>query len=467
MSTVYWIRRDFRLDDNPALFYALQQNCQHAVFITAYDTWREHNHSGIQVDFIERHLNWFSDQLTKLGIKVSFIECDTFEQQISQLSEFCQENNITSVVANSEPELREKIRDNKIAQQVNFTLYDADTILRYGSVLNKQNEMFKVFTPFKKAWINVLKQHGFEQSYLAAITVPSNELTKQSQFSLKYEKQDSSKWPLAHEFMQHVLPRFLNDKVIDYARDRDVPAIKGTSGLSPYLTIGAISPKRLVYDLLSHYPYILEDIKAPIFTWLNELIWREFYRNLLLSFPQLNKLHDFQSKFEGFDWPNDQAKFTAWCEAKTGFPIIDAAMRQLKQTGWMHNRLRMIVASFLTKHLLVDWRLGEAYFMQHLIDGDLAANSGGWQWAAGTGCDAQPYFRIFNPLTQSEKFDPDGSFIRKFLPELENVPVKYIHQPQTYLDSFGDNSYWPQIVDLKEARLQALNYYQKELNRDE
>ena len=144
MSTVYWIRRDFRLDDNPALFYALQQNCQHAVFITAYDTWREHNHSGIQVDFIERHLNWFSDQLTKLGIKVSFNECDTYDQLISQLSELCLENSITSVVANSEPELREKIRDNKIAQQVNFTLYDADTILRYGSVLNKQNEMFNV-----------------------------------------------------------------------------------------------------------------------------------------------------------------------------------------------------------------------------------------------------------------------------------------------------------------------------------
>lgn len=467
MSTLYWIRRDFRLDDNPALFYALQQNCQHAVFITAYETWQNHNHSGIQIDFIERHLNWFSDQLTKLGIKVSFIECDTFEQQIAQLSEFCQENDITSVVANNEPELREKMRDNKVAQQLDLTLYDADTILPYGSVLNKQNEMFKVFTPYKKAWVKTLQQHGFNQNYLAAIKHSEESPNQTSNITLNYAKQDSSKWPLAHEFMQHVLPRFLNDKVIDYARDRDFPAIKGTSGISPYLTIGAISPKRVLYDLLSYYPHVLEDVKAPIFTWLNELIWREFYRNLLLSFPNLNKLHDFQGKFKRFDWPNDHAKFTAWCEAKTGFPIVDAAMRQLKQTGWMHNRLRMIVASFLTKHLLVDWRLGEAFFMQHLIDGDLAANSGGWQWAAGTGCDAQPYFRIFNPLTQSEKFDPDGSFIRKYLPELENVPLKYIHQPQTYLNSVGDHSYWPQLVDLKEARLQALDYYQKELNNDE
>lgn len=467
MSTLYWIRRDFRLDDNPALFYALQQNCQHAVFITAYETWQNHNHSGIQIDFIERHLNWFSDQLTKLGIKVSFIECDTFEQQITQLSEFCQENGITSIVANSEPELREKIRDNKVAQQLELTLYDADTILPYGAVLNKQNKMFKVFTPYKKAWVKTLQQHGFNQNYLAAIKHNEESPHQASNITFNYAKQDSSKWPLAHEFMQHVLPRFLNDKVIDYARDRDFPAIKGTSGISPYLTIGAISPKRVLYDLLSYYPHVLEDVKAPIFTWLNELIWREFYRNLLLSFPNLNKLHDFQGKFKGFDWPNDHAKFTAWCEAKTGFPIVDAAVRQLKQTGWMHNRLRMIVASFLTKHLLIDWRLGEAFFMQHLIDGDLAANSGGWQWAAGTGCDAQPYFRIFNPKTQSEKFDPDGSFIRKYLPELENVPLKYIHQPQTYLNSVGNHSYWPQLVDLTEARLQALDYYQKELNNDE
>ncbi|MFY8352801.1 cryptochrome/photolyase family protein [Pseudoalteromonas sp. SSM20] len=467
MSTLYWIRRDFRLDDNPALFYALQQNCKHAVFITAYDTWRTHNHSGIQIDFIERHLNWFSDELTKLGIKVTVIECNTFDEQREKLTQFCRSIGASSVLANSEPELREKVRDTKLAQTINLTLYDADTILPYGSVLNKQSEMFKVFTPYKKAWLNVLKQQGFEQTYLAAIPPSNNEVTQQSQFAFNYEKQDSSKWPLAHEFMQHVLPRFLTDKVTDYANDRDFPAIKGTSGISPYLTIGAISPKRVIYDLISYYPHILEDMKAPIFTWLNELIWREFYRNLLLSFPNLNKLHDFQTKFKRFDWPDHHEKFNAWCNAQTGFPIVDAAMRQLKQTGWMHNRLRMIVASFLTKHLLVDWRLGEAFFMQHLIDGDLAANSGGWQWAAGTGCDAQPYFRIFNPITQSEKFDPDGSFIRKYLPELANVPLKYIHQPQTYLDSIGDKSYWPQLVDLKEARLQALDYYQKELNTDE
>ena len=158
-------------------------------------------------------------------------------------------------------------------------------------------------------------------------------------------------------------------------------------------------------------------------------------------------------------WHNNKELFNAWCEGKTGYPLVDAAMRQLNQTGWMHNRLRMVVASFLTKHLLIDWRLGEKYFMQHLIDGDLASNNGGWQWAASTGCDAQPYFRIFNPIKQSERFDPNGEFIRKYLPELESIPDKHIHFPYHYIANNKLQQYWEPIVDHKEARLKALAFY--------
>ena len=461
MSSLYWIRRDFRIDDNPALLSALSQNCKRAVFITAYTTWQDHNLSPIQADLIERHLNHFSDQLAALGIEVELLEADTFAEQQTLLVNYCKEHGIDTVYANSEVELREQRRDKQLQQTLNFNLYEADTILPYGSVLNKQGEMFKVFTPYRNAWLKYLKQFGFNTEHLGAIKQPT--VNAQHQLTLNTPKQDSSKWPLASSINAQVLPNFLATKLPNYADDRDFPAIKGTSGISPYLAIGAISPKRALYETLSQFPEVLEDAKAPIFCWVNELVWREFYRNLLNAFPQLSKLLDFQEKFKNFNWPENQTMFTAWCEGKTGFPIVDAAMRQLHQTGWMHNRLRMIVASFLTKHLLVDWRLGEAYFMRHLIDGDLAANSGGWQWAAGTGCDAQPYFRIFNPISQSEKFDPDGTFIRKYLPELENVPSKYIHQPQQYLMSIGANVYWPQIVDLKAARLKTLDYYQTEL----
>jgi deoxyribodipyrimidine photo-lyase len=179
-----------------------------------------------------------------------------------------------------------------------------------------------------------------------------------------------------------------------------------------------------------------------------------------VAFPRLSKEKSFNPKYDGLLWPDHSCEFEMWKEGKTGFPIIDAAMRQLHSTGWMHNRLRMIVASFLTKNLLVNWRLGERYFMTKLIDGDLAANNGGWQWSAGTGCDAQPYFRVFNPISQSKKFDPDGSFIRKYLPELKNVPDKFIHEPYEFLKQKGNSDqYWPPIVDLKSSRAEAIEFY--------
>ena len=192
------------------------------------------------------------------------------------------------------------------------------------------------------------------------------------------------------------------------------------------------------------------------------MIWREFYRHLLFHFPNLCQHKNFNAKYNNLPWPNNAQYIQAWQQGKTGYPIVDAAMRQLNQTGWMHNRLRMIVGSFLTKHLLVDWRLGEQYFMSKLIDGDLAANNGGWQWCAGTGCDAQPYFRIFNPITQSERFDACGDFIRKYVPELTDVPNQYIHFPHDYLatQTHYSTMYCSPIVEHKEARSAALAFYQ-------
>lgn len=464
MSALYWIRKDLRLDDNPALIQALSQGCKQAIFISTPHTWQRHNVAPIQVDFMARHLAWFEQQLNAQGVELTVINGSDFNAQIDQLLSFCSEHQITRVFANSQLEIDEVDRDKQVAARIELNLFEADVMLPKGSVLNKQGEMFKVYTPFKKAWLQAVKQSGFDQSYLGNLAAVDVEFDEHK-FSFDYPKVESSKWPLADTALRQVLPRFLAEKHDDYELYRDRPDLKATSGLSPYLAIGAISPKRVFIELINHMPNVLEDMKAPQFSWLNELIWREFYRHLLDSFPSLSKNKDFQEKFRGFKWPDHQAKFELWCNAQTGFPIVDAAMKQLKQTGWMHNRLRMIVASFLTKHLLVDWRKGEAFFMQHLIDGDLAANNGGWQWAAGTGCDAQPYFRIFNPLTQSEKFDPNGDFIRKYLPELANVPTKHIHEPQAYLAATGQSDVYPDaIVDLKEARNQALEYYKSELS---
>ena len=224
-----------------------------------------------------------------------------------------------------------------------------------------------------------------------------------------------------------VVNRFISDKLADYQEYRDFPAIKGTSGLSPYLALGIVSAKQLLAQVQLHFPEVLENPSKAEFCWVNEIIWREFYRHLIVAYPKLCMGFNFNDKYDAVAWREDDSQFQAWCQGKTGYPIVDAAMRQLNKTGWMHNRLRMIVASFLTKHLLIDWRKGEHYFMSKLIDGDLASNNGGWQWAASTGCDAQPYFRVFNPITQSERFDPDGTFIRTYVPELKDVPAKHIH----------------------------------------
>jgi deoxyribodipyrimidine photo-lyase len=211
--------------------------------------------------------------------------------------------------------------------------------------------------------------------------------------------------------------------------------------------------------LLQRHPDILHASDSGHFVWLNELIWRDFYRHLLYHFPRLSQEQNFNQKYNSMQWLNNKSHFSLWCQGQTGYPIVDAAMRQLNQTGWMHNRLRMIVASFLTKHLLIDWRWGERYFMSKLIDGDLAANNGGWQWAASTGCDAQPYFRIFNPIRQSERFDLKGAFIRKYLPELKDVPDNKIHFPHDFIEASAMQCYWPAMVDHKAARARALAFY--------
>jgi deoxyribodipyrimidine photo-lyase len=219
-----------------------------------------------------------------------------------------------------------------------------------------------------------------------------------------------------------------------YAEDRNRVDLEGTSGLSPYLRFGMVSARQAVgaaLDTREAAPNKSAEKGADV--WLSELIWREFYSAILYHFPQVRS-HSFREKYRTIQWANDKTEFEAWCEGRTGYPLVDAAMRQLVQTGWMHNRARMVVASFLTKDLLIDWRWGEKWFMQHLLDGDPASNNGGWQWTAGTGTDAAPYFRIFNPVSQSTKHDPDGSYIRKYVPELTDVPDKYIHEPWTMPD---------------------------------
>ncbi|CAK1839630.1 deoxyribodipyrimidine photolyase [Vibrio crassostreae] len=480
MSNILWIRRDLRIHDNPALVAAVENGVSIAVFISTPQQWQQHHLAPIKADFIYRHLKQLESQLAEFGISLLHLKASDFDDQARQLIELYEQLDAKCVYANSEPEVDEQTRDQQlISNGVNLQISSCDVMLPLGSVLNKQGEMFKVFTPFKNAWLKEVQVKGIicspapivpaklQQTQLQQTQRPQSQLPddlKASRISADYDfdfpRVDSSRWPLSQDVLGNVIPNFLTNKVNDYTRLRDIPSVKGTSGLSPYLAIGAVSPRWLAIQLIQQQPDLLFDTQLPAFSWLNELIWRDFYKHLMFHHPKLVKGANFQQKYNGLDWYQDHPSFKAWCEGKTGYPLVDAAMRQLVETGWMHNRLRMVVASFLTKHLLIDWRWGERFFMSHLIDGDFSANNGGWQWASSTGCDAQPYFRIFNPITQSEKFDPKGIFIRKYIPELQNIPDKHVHFPHDFIAKNGiDSEYWQPIVEHKQARLRALAFF--------
>lgn len=265
------------------------------------------------------------------------------------------------------------------------------------------------------------------------------------------------RWPAGEHSAWQRLQQFIEQDIATYQHERDFPALDGTSQLSPYLACGVISVRSCWQMAVQNNRNEFNSGCQGTVTWLAELLWREFYQHLLAMHPRLSRGEPYQPHTTHIGWRNAPNELQAWQQGRTGFPLIDAAMRQLASTGWMHNRLRMVVAMFLSKNLLLDWRHGERWFMQHLIDGDLAANNGGWQWSASTGTDAAPYFRVFNPVTQSQRFDPQGDFIRQWLPELAHLSNKDIHLPPRGL---FEQHYPAPMVDLKSSRLRAIEVFQ-------
>ncbi|MEZ9590379.1 deoxyribodipyrimidine photo-lyase [Vibrio breoganii] len=470
MRGLVWFRRDLRTLDNTALIQAIRtvSDSQHdnqglmALFVVTPEQWKQHNLSPMQADLIRRRLVTLSEELKALNISLHVETVESFNECPSLLAQLCARFNIDQVFANAEYEVNEVIRDEATqkalsAQQVEFSLLADKCVFTPGTLLNKQGSYFKVFTPFKKTW---LQRFSVEQSLVhKPKTLERNALldeNMQVNSDLDYPTADSSKWHSDTKTVIAELRRFAIERASDYQQDRDFPAIDGTSQLSPYLALGMLSVRQCVARLLNgRHP---EQLDIGEQTWLSELIWREFYQHLIYFEPKLCKGRAFVPWSDNLHWQGEGAHLAKWQRGETGYPIVDAAMKQLNETGWMHNRLRMVVASFLTKDLLLDWHDGEAYFMSRLVDGDFAANNGGWQWSASTGCDAQPYFRIFNPISQGQKFDADGSFVKKWLPELKDVPTKYVHCPWLWAD-FGSLDYPEPIVDHKQQREKALQVY--------
>ncbi|MGL4933409.1 MAG: deoxyribodipyrimidine photo-lyase [Aeromonas sp.] len=464
-----WLRNDLRLTDNPALRHGCaDEQPVAAVFIISPTQWRRHKMAPARQRFILAQVDELGRELAARGIALHLLRVETFADVPAALASVAAKLAVTDLYANQAIEIDEQHRDRVVGatlavQGVNCHWFNGCCVLPPGRVLTGSGEMFKVFTPFSRAWLKALDEEGFVIHRAPAPRgepLPWQPLADRSVINHDLgELTADPRWPVGEARAQQRLAAFLAQAVLDYGETRDFPALAGTSILSPYLAAGLISPRQCLAALQQRLGGRPQSKAQPGFVWLNELIWREFYRHLLMRVPRLSMNLPFKPETAALPWSWDPEAFAAWCEGRTGYPIVDAAMRSLNATGWMHNRLRMIVASFLTKDLHIHWRLGEDYFMSTLIDGDLAANNGGWQWAAGTGADAAPYFRVFNPTTQGQRFDPQGEFIRTWVSELADVPAAYVHQPHDWLRLKGVNSYPAPMVDHALARVKAIDMF--------
>jgi deoxyribodipyrimidine photo-lyase len=437
-TALVWFRRDLRSVDHAALYHALRA-ADRVFCLFVFDTDildALPSRCDRRVAFIRESLVELDTALDALSHEAGgagsgvLVRHGRAEDLVPALAA---ELAVDTVFANRDYEPAAIIRDSRVAERlaaagIGFTDCKDQVIFERDEVMTQQGKPFSVFTPYRNAWLKKLDEFQLKPypvarhaAHLAAKAAGERIPTLEE---IGFEPASLAVLKL-HPGMrggQQLFDDFAR-RIERYKRARDFPAVKGVSYLSTHLRFGTVSVRQLA-------AHAVRDGSEGAQTWLSELIWRDFYHMILWHYPHVLD-QAFRPEYARVQWDDAPELFAAWCEARTGYPLVDAAMRQLNQTGYMHNRLRMVVASFLTKDLGVDWRLGERYFAAHLNDYDLAANNGGWQWAASTGCDAQPYFRIFNPVTQSERFDPEGRFIRRYLPELERVPDKYIHAPWT------------------------------------
>lgn len=403
--TIFWFRRDLRLRDNAGLYHALKDGSPVVpVFIFDRNILDElEDKNDRRVEFIHLALQDIQQQLLKIDSSLDI----RYGNPLVIYKELLKGYNIKKVFTNHDYEPYAKQRDSEILQLLNehgvsFHTYKDQVIFEKDEVLKDDGKPYTIFTPYSRKWKAALKEY-----HLKAYPV--------KKYLANFFKQPGKKIISLEEmgFAPAGLPfpgkEWMGQVIRHYKEQRDIPSVQGTSRLSVHLRFGTISIRELA-----------DEAGALNETFLNELIWRDFYHMILWHFPRVVG-HAFKPEYDKIRWRNNEKEFDAWCNGITGYPIVDAGMRELNQTGFMHNRVRMIVASFLTKHLLIDWRWGEAYFAKKLLDFDLAANNGGWQWAAGSGCDAAPYFRVFNPYLQTKKFDPELKYVRKWVPEFEEL----------------------------------------------
>lgn len=477
MKPLVWFRSDLRTHDNTALHHACKSATGGvlALFIVSPDQWRGHDYAPARVDLILRTLRELSASLAGLNIPLLIETADRPGDIPAIVARIVSAHGCTAVHANREYELDEARRDELVtaALTVPLVLHHDQTALDPQSIRTGEGRYFSVFSPFRKAWLKRWAEVRSvrplpaprPQSPLALRSSPVPDAVPGFESSVPQDL-----WPGGEQHAQSRLQTFARAAIDQYKTQRDYPATHGSSRISPYLTVGAVSTRQCLaaaiaaasIDPESLDPKSFERLPPGPGQWISEVIWREFFTHVLVGYPRVCMNRAFQIHTDRIRWSDNRDHFDAWCAGRTGIPIVDAGMRELLATGWMHNRVRMITAMFLTKNLFVDWRWGERFFMRHLVDGFFASNNGGWQWSASTGTDAAPYFRIFNPVSQSRKFDEDGAYIRRWVPELAHLPASATHEPHAELAPLAAAKldYPEPIVDLSKSRQSAIETFQ-------
>ena len=462
-NSLVWFRRDLRDYDHAALSHALQES-EHVFCIFIFDKEILNalkSKEDRRVEFIWESIKELKESLIRNKSDLIVLHDKAFEAMSYAIDQF----KIEAIFTNRDYEPAAVTRDEqikKLASSKNIAFHDFkdQVVFEKNEILTALEKPYTVFTPYKNNYLKKLGQMTIPRFDIDPWIKNLAQFKSQPLLTLKDMGFEATN---LHDIKIHtgmsggkLLVDDFKERIALYKKTRDFPAIKGVSYLSVHLRFGTISIRQL-------FRLAQESFNEGAETWLNELIWREFYFQILFHRPDVAIGKAFKKEYESIAFENNPDYFKAWTEGKTGYPIVDAAMRQLNQTGFMHNRLRMIAASFLVKDLLVDWRWGEAYFAERLIDFDLSANNGGWQWAASTGCDAQPWFRIFNPITQSTRFDPQGKFIKKYIPELKDCSDDEIHAP--WLSQKAEQFHYPNpIVDHASQRIKALALYKSVKN---
>ena len=482
---IIWLRRDLRIKENPVVHGAIKQK-KKIIFCFVFDknildklknsSYRKCDTKSLTIDhrvgFLYQTLKEIKDQLSNIGSDLLTFYGDPVTIIPEIANKFC----ASSVYAANDYESYGLERDKAVLKKltflgITFKQFKNQCIFEKSEILTNSLTPYTVFTPYKKKWIQIFEMHGIKPKYygldtLTKIIQSTEEKTQIESLEELEFSEDSLNLILksGNSGGEQLFNRFLN--IIDkYNDERNYPAKKGCSYLSVHLRFGTISIEKIVCKLFERIQLLTNannDLTGTV-SWLSEIIWRDFYMQILFNFPHVER-GCFKKQYDNIEWENDLDLFDKWTKGETGYPIVDAGMRQLNQTGYMHNRLRMITASFLTKDLGISWQKGEEYFANKLLDFDLSANNGGWQWAASTGCDAQPYFRIFNPTTQSQKFDPNGQFIKKYIPELEPLSNRAIHEPwkEPKDDLLKKRYNYPdRIVKHDEARQKTLERFNK------